>query len=140
MQPGATVKADSEDRASGRRARQQEMLIAALLTQTSIARAAKQVGISKATAIRWLAEPGFKAAFRSARREVLEAAIGRLQQVTTDAVKTLHASLRAKPPTVRVTAARTILEYSLRGVEFLDLEDRMSALERRLCEQDGRRS
>ena len=64
----------------------------------------------------------------------MEQAIARLQQVTGEAVGVLREimlNLKASP-TPRVLAARTILEFSLKAVEFEDLAARVEELERRL--------
>lgn len=119
--------------------RQQEQLIAALLTEPSYERAAKVCGLSKATVCRRMQDDGFKAAFRTARREVVEATIGRLQQVSTEAVETLREALKCDAPNVRVSAARSLLEYAIRGVEWLDIEERLAAVERRYAENRSER-
>jgi hypothetical protein len=129
MKAEATSNGVSVTAGHGDKSRLHERAIAALLTAPNVAGAAKAAGVSRATLLRWLQEPGFKAAFRSARREVVEATIGRLQQVSAEAVETLQAALKCKVPTVRVSAARTVLEYSLRAVELMDLEDRIAQLE-----------
>src|SRR5512144_1150522 len=90
-----------------KRERQHERLIAALLTAPSYEAAARGCGLSEATVYRWLKDPSFKAAFRAARREVVEAAIGRLQRASVAAVDTLERATRCRSATVRVSAART---------------------------------
>jgi hypothetical protein len=66
-------------------------------------------------------------------------AIARLQHVTTVAVNTLEAILT--DPTAResakVTAARAVLEWAIRGVELEDLEARIAALEQRVAEANA---
>src|SRR5437762_3477682 len=72
-----------------KRSRRQEAAIAALLTETTHAAAAAKAGVSEATLRRWLRLPGFRAAYRRARRELVEAAIGRIQAAAGQAVDTL---------------------------------------------------
>src|SRR5262249_60295867 len=71
--------------------RKQEALIAALLTEPTHAAAATKAGISEATLHRWLNRPAVRAAYRRARRELVEGAIGRIQAATGQAVDTLLA-------------------------------------------------
>lgn len=131
------MTAEATEKGHGDKAeRQQEQLIAALLTSPNYAAAAKACGISKATVCRRMQDEQFKRAFRAARRDVVEATIGRLQQVSAEAVSTLRTALKCKAPNVRVSAARTILDFSLRAVELMDLEDRIAALEEQF-KKDG---
>ncbi|MCX6027658.1 MAG: hypothetical protein NTY23_15665, partial [Chloroflexi bacterium] len=116
------------------------LLVAALLTTRNYAAAAKACGISKTTVCRRMQDEDFKRAFRAARRQLVEATIGRLQRVSEEAVATLRAALRCRAPSVRVSAARTILDFSLRGVELMDLEDRVAALEQRFADQESGRA
>ena len=69
--------------ASGKTSRREQAL-AALLAEPTIALAAQKAGIGEATLTRWLKEPGFVAEYRRARRSVVEAAIGSLQQAAAE--------------------------------------------------------
>src|SRR5260370_25141845 len=60
----------------------QEALIAALLTEPNHAAAATKAGVGETTLYRWMQLPGLRAAYRQARRELVERAIGRLQAAT----------------------------------------------------------
>jgi DNA-binding MurR/RpiR family transcriptional regulator len=113
----------------GKRLRQEEAAIAALLAEPTIAAAALKVGISESTLLRWLQEPTFKAEYRSARRQVVEAAIGRLQTVTTKAVDTLERNLTCGIPAVEVGAAKSVLDQAVKAVELVDLAERVEQLE-----------
>ncbi len=115
----------------------QERVIAALLSAPSQAEAAEQAKVSQSTIERWLRDNnGFKKAYGDARRRLVEQAIGRLQQATNEAVDTLRkvmADVKA-PATSRVSAAKAVLDTSLKTMELQELETRMLALERRLEE------
>jgi hypothetical protein len=137
MTTEATRDSDSDAPGHGDKSRLRERAIAALLSARSLDQAAKKAGLSKATLCRWMQDPEFKAALRAARRNVVDATIGRLQAVTTEAVAALCAALTCEAPTVRVSAARAILEFSFRSVELMDLEERLSALEHRVSESGG---
>ena len=140
MTTEATGNGDFGSPGHGDKGRLRERAIAALLSAPTLAEAAKKVGLSKATLHRWTKETAFTAALRAARREVVDATIGRLQFVTTAAVTALHDALTCDAPTVRVSAARAILEFSFRSVELMDLEERLSALEQRFGSDGGHRT
>jgi hypothetical protein len=109
--------------------RKQEQTISALLEQPSVEAAAQVVGVSGRTLKRWLACPDFAAAYAAARRAVLEQSVVRLVAVTGEAVAALAANLDAEKPSDQIRAACSILECAHKGVEVLDLEARLSALE-----------
>ena len=50
----------------------QEVLVAALLTEPTQAKAAEKAGVSETTLYRWLALPEFKTAYRLARRQLID--------------------------------------------------------------------
>src|SRR5262245_21063757 len=69
--------------------RKAEAVIAALLAEPTHVAAATKAGVGAATVQRWLRDPAFQAAYRTARRAVLDHAVGRLQYATGRAVETL---------------------------------------------------
>src|SRR5260370_20669504 len=69
--------------------RKLEEAVAAMLTQRNVEEAARSVGISTATLMRWQKEPEFQAAYRQARREAFGQATARLQQASGAAVAAL---------------------------------------------------
>ena len=69
--------------------RKKDQAIAALLTQPSVAEAARVAGIGPQTLGRWMKVPEFDAAYRAAKRAVFGQAIARLQQASGTAVTTL---------------------------------------------------
>jgi hypothetical protein len=111
--------------------RKEETAISALLTQGTLAKAASLAGIGEATLRRWLQRDDFQAAYRGARREAVSQAVAHLQRVSGEAVETLRTVMNddQKPSSARVTAARIILEFSIKAVELEDLEVRIAALE-----------
>jgi hypothetical protein len=112
--------------------RLQEQAVAALLTHPSIGAAAESIGVSDKTLRDWLKEPAFKCVYRDARRQVVEGAIARLQQATGKAVETLERNLACGHPGHEIRAGVAILEHAVKGMEFLDLVQRMEQLEQRL--------
>jgi transposase-like protein len=113
----------------GKRPRQAEAAIAALLTEPTVEAAARRVGVNESTLLRWLKEPEFGTEYRAARRLVVESAIGRLQQAATQAVDALARNLSCGIPAVEVGAAKAVLDQAIRGVELLDLAERVAVLE-----------
>jgi hypothetical protein len=99
----------------------QESLIATLLTEATYAAAAAKAGVSESSLYRWLNLPEFRAAYRQARRQLVEAAVGRLQGAAGQAVDTLLAVARngAKDGD-RVRAAVALLDHAFRGLADAD--------------------
>jgi hypothetical protein len=85
-----------------------------------------------------LRDPSFSERYKAARRDVTEHLIMRLQSDSTKAAKVLMdvAEDTSAPASARVSAARTIIEQALRGVEIRDLMERIDALE---ATQKGKR-
>jgi hypothetical protein len=111
-----------------------ELAISALLTERTHVLAAAKAGVSPATLTRWLAQPDFRLAYRQARRAVVEGTIASLQRAGTEAAETLQASLSCADDAIRVRAAALILEHGFRGLEVLDLAERVEELETLLVE------
>jgi len=116
----------------------QEKLLATLLCEPTIEKAAIAAGISEATALRYLKDSEFVEAYRSARREVVNHALTTLQRGCSEAVATLLAVANDSqaPASSRVSAAKAILDTSIRAVEIDDLGARLKVLEELLKEED----
>ena len=117
--------------------RKQEEALAALLSEQTIAAAAEKVGIGEVTLWRWLKRDDFLAAYRAARRQVMEKSMAQLQQSSWAASTTLLKLLASPSDSVRLRAATEILNQGNKGLETLDFEERLSALEQQ-AEQRGR--
>ena len=74
--------------------RKQELFIAALLREPTLAAAAKATGIGEVTSWRWLKHAAVQTAYREARREVVQQAIAQMQRAAGLAVETLCRVLR----------------------------------------------
>src|SRR5664279_465223 len=111
--------------------RKLEEAVAAMLTQRNIEEAARSVGVSTATLMRWQKLPEFQAAYREARRAAYGQAIARLQQGTTAAATALLKTLidPATPASVKVRAAEAIFNHAAKAIEIEDIEARVAALE-----------
>ena len=114
----------------------QEQGVLALLREATAEDAAKAVGVSKVTLWRWSRQPEFQARVRQARRQVAEAALGELQQVTIEAVRALRRNLTSGVPSVEVRAALGVLDRVSKATDVLDQEARVTRLERQLGHLD----
>jgi hypothetical protein len=95
-----------------------EALITALAAGGNVAAAARHAHVSERTVRRRLQDPAFRARVDEARGELVRAAVGRLAAVGALAADKLHALIgNAKSETVQLGAARSVLEYMLRGCE-----------------------
>jgi hypothetical protein len=110
----------------------QQRVLAALLAEVTQEGAASRAGVSVATLWRFLQDPAFQRQYLSARRQVVEDAIGLLQRASRKAVATLVRNLDCGQAGVEVRAAQIILEQSYKGVEMLELEARIAHLEENL--------
>jgi hypothetical protein len=109
----------------------EERALGALLATSTVREAALMADIGEATLHRWLSRPDFKAAYRSARRDLTEKVTARLQAIACDAADALHRVVTdvGAPPSVTVAAARTIIELAQKGLALDDLAARVEALE-----------
>jgi len=119
--------------------RKQDQAIGALLTEQTIESAAERVGVAEATLRRWLKLPEFLAAYRAARREVMEKTVAQMQEASWAASTTLIKLLGAGNESVRLRAATELLNEANKGLEILDHEERLAALEELAAGQGGRR-
>ena len=112
--------------------RKKEQAIVALLTHRTTEEAARAVGISGVTLLRWQKEPEFQASYQEAKRAAYAQSIARLHQLSSAAVSTLGKIMldTATPPATRVRAADSILDHTNKAIETEDIETRVSELER----------
>ena len=112
--------------------RKQEEAIIGLLTQRNTEEAARSINIATKTLLRWMQLPEFDKAYRDARRVAFRQSLARLQQATPAAVTTLIKVMvdPATPPSTKVRAADSILDHSVKAIEWEDIEARIAELER----------
>lgn len=120
-----------------RRKRGDGLFVAALAAGESVVAAAKQAGISEATAHRRLRDPAFRSLVGEAHAEILTRAVAKLTVSSTEAVDTLRLLLYSDMDFARLAAARSILELGVRLREHQDLEGRIRALEQVAAGVDG---
>ncbi len=111
--------------------RKHEDAIVALLTNRTIEDAARTVGVSTKTLLRWQKEPAFDVAYRAAKRAAFAQSIARLHHLSSAAVSTLGKVMldAATPPATKVRAADSILDHTAKAIEIEDIEARVAALE-----------
>jgi hypothetical protein len=108
-------------------------LLTTLACGATLAQAAAKAGISERTAYRRQADPAFKTRLKEARADLLQRTCAILTAGSLEAVKTLvELQKPSLQPTVRLGAAKAIVELSLRTREAVDFEERLSAIEQRI--------
>lgn len=116
--------------AGGDRSNRDSLVIAALAGGATVAAAAQQAGVSERTVWRRLQDEPFRRALDEAQRQGVQTAVAGLGRASTRAVRTLVALMSTKQrPTVRLAAARAVLEMGTRLREQNELEARIEALE-----------
>jgi molybdenum-dependent DNA-binding transcriptional regulator ModE len=106
-----------------------ERILSALLTSGTIAEAAKKCGLSERTIYRRIADVGFRAEWRSARRALVESAVGLIQSGMNRAAQTLLDSLDDEKAAIRVRASNLVLERGDKGLETFDVIERVEQIE-----------
>jgi len=107
----------------------QERLISFLLSDRTAEEACQRAGVAFTTYWRWMRHPEFLREYRNARKGVLENTVGRLQAVVHIAIDTLERNLNCENPSVETRAASIVVTQAIRGLEILDVENRLAALE-----------
>lgn len=104
----------------------------ALVERGSVSRAADECKLSRQTLYRWLREPEFSSALRDASGSQVEQASRRLTALMMRAVDELELLLDSRSEHTRRLTADSILSHALRLRELVELESRVSELERKL--------
>jgi hypothetical protein len=112
--------------------RKKEQAIVALVTARNTEDAAKSIGVSTKTLLRWQKLPEFERAYREARLAAFQQSLAKLQQASVPAVTTLLKVMvdPATPLAVKARCACFILEQTRRSTETEDLAARIAELER----------
>jgi hypothetical protein len=112
--------------------RKQEEAMLALLTNRSVEDAAHAVKIAPRTLYRWLNEPQFEKAYRTARRSAFGQGTARLQQASNAAVSSVLKIMvdQQTPAATRLRAADLVLTHGAKAIEIEDIEARVAELER----------
>lgn len=101
--------------------RKKDAAILALLSEPTVAAAAKKAGVSQSTLKRWQQIPSFQVELENARREVLQVAVNNLQSSMQASVDTLaNIAKNAQKESDRIRAAVSVLTFGFRGLELTD--------------------
>ena len=106
-----------------------DALVMALAVGGTVPAAAQHAGVSERTVYRRLHDPAFCRRVSAARAELLERAVGQLVATASCAAATLRQLLAAPADSIKLGAARSILEFGPKLRESTELEARLAALE-----------
>ena len=111
--------------------KKREVAIEALLTEPTVEAAARVSKASARTIRRWLKDDAdFVASYRAARRQIFEAAVGRLVSLCAKAVEQIETILNdpQAPVSVKLRTAQLVLEQ-VRTAQADDIEQRLQQIE-----------
>jgi hypothetical protein len=106
------------------------VLLLALAGGQTVRDAARAAGIGERTASRRLVDPDFRQRVGELRADMVQQALGKMADGMAEAADTLRQLLHAKSESVRLGAARSLLELGVKLRESVELETRIAALER----------
>ena len=114
----------------------------ALLTQPTKKAAAKAAGITTRTLANYLSDPDFMERYREAYQEILEETARAAQQRIAPAFETLQQIIESDTESgqVKITAIRTLLEYSLKLLDVVDTQKRLKELQSIVEELENERN
>ena len=95
----------------------------------------KKAKINKTTLYKWLKNPEFKAELDRQRGEIAAEAFGVLSQGLTQAVEALVGLLDNKDDRLKRLAAKDVIDFIIRHKENEDLDERLTAIEKRLVDK-----
>ena len=109
----------------------QELALRAVISHPTLKEAALAAGISETTLWRYMQDDAFSRRLREARKEAVDHAVIRLQKAASEAVTVLRDLMMKDdaPASARISAARTVLDYTFHTVEVDDLRSRIDSLE-----------
>lgn len=109
----------------------EERALSALLTSKTKLEAAEKAGITDRTMRRYFENPEFCQRYREAFAGVVQDATRRAQQLLEPALSTLQTVMEDEeiPAQARITAARSIIDYSLKLTEQADILEQLRELE-----------
>ena len=109
-----------------------EKALSALLVSRTQAEAAALAGIGESTLREYMKDAEFKERYNLACRELVREAARQAQQTLSPALRTLRTIVEDEDEQkqARITAARTMLEYSLKLSEHADILEQLRELEK----------
>ncbi len=118
-----------------------EKALQSLLVARTRREAAKMAGIGESTMRGYLREEEFQRRYREAFGNLVEDATRQAQQTLSPALSVLREIMmdKGEQAQARITAARSVLEYSLKLAEQADILEQLRELEKWRDETDARR-
>jgi hypothetical protein len=116
--------------------RHRQAAIVALISTASLQEASAAANVSPRTLNRYLADESFKAEYREAKARMLDGALNRLRSASLQAVEVLVEISNdvAAASSARVSAAKAIIELSLKAGAIEEIEDWLLELEAKTIE------
>lgn len=110
--------------------------VLAIASGETLAAAARKANVAERTLYRWRNEDDFRREVNEARAEMFSRALGCMAEgIVSGALTLRQLCLKGKSESVRLSAARALIELGNRMRESVELEERMSELERRASEE-----
>ena len=121
---------------SGKTARQAAVL--ALASGETAASAARKAGVTERTIHCWRQDDAFRREVTQARADMFSRALGSIAEGSASGALVLRQlALKAKSESVKLSAARALLELGPRLRESVELEERLRALEERAAADES---
>jgi hypothetical protein len=118
-----------------KRKKNEDSLLLALACGATVEAAARQCGLSERTVYNRLGDDEFKKRLERVRADMVDRSAGMLTAAGGEAIRTLLTLQKDSTPTVRLGAARTILEMGLKIRQLVEVELRLEELEDLLAAQ-----
>lgn len=119
----------------------QDSLVLTLACGATVEGAARQAGVSERTVRRRLQDPKFVQKVNKLRSEMHVRVADQLTAASTEGVRTMVQLMKENNTgSVRLGAARSVVELSTKVRETADLAVRLAELERRLAQQGTKRA
>ena len=88
-----------------------------------------ELKVGQRTVYDWIDDPKYKLLIARFRRRMLDRAVGLMTEATTKAVMTLRKLLDSEDEPIRLRAASSLLDHSIRLREQCEFNERLAALE-----------
>lgn len=122
---------------NGRKMGRQAVVLALAGGETVVA-AARKTGVGERTIHRWRQDEAFRREVTAARADMFGRALGSIAEGSASGALVLRQlALKAKSESVRLAAARALLELGPKLRESVELEERLRILEERAADETG---
>jgi hypothetical protein len=106
-----------------------EAVALALASGRTVRDAAHETGVGERTVHTWLTDESFCALVTATRADLFTLAVGKLADLAGLAADALKGLLTSQSESIRLQAARAVLEYGPRFRESVEFDERLRALE-----------